>query len=93
MRVYVEAVVYQIRNGVAAHDAQTRLTGHGRDEESALDSLQRGVTAWVRSLDRGGYLEGAIKRNGVRVEHDGDDLSVIVRAAAPAPAPEEARRG
>ena len=80
MRVFVDAKLRSRKNGWAAHDMCTGLAGHGIDRDSALDSLQRAVSAWCAGLLKVGYLEAAILERALRVDRDGDGIVVIVRS-------------
>ena len=82
MRVYISAHLRSRMGGWAAHDTCLGLTGHGIDKESALDSLQRAVSAWCAGLNRSGYLETALSRKKLDVDRNGDGIVVIVRPVA-----------
>ena len=45
--------IYQIKNGVAAHDKETGMTAHGVNEGMAKANLEYTVKLYYQALNRG----------------------------------------
>lgn len=54
---------YRIKNGVAAHDEETKLTAHGYNEEVAKANLEHTVMLYYRALERGSKLEAQLAKD------------------------------
>lgn len=78
MRVLIEASVIQTQRGVLAQCKKLRLTGGGRRDEEAMESLRRAVTAWCTGLERQHALDGALQRRGLQWAADDGPLVVEV---------------
>lgn len=76
MKIYVEAKLRKGRSGIEARTPDLRLTSHGLDADTAIQSLQRGILAWCKGLETLGELENALKRNRLNWEPDGEGIMV-----------------
>jgi len=78
MRIYVLPRLAKIKGGIEARCPELRITGHGRDETQALESLRRGLAAWCDGLQRAGRLEDAVRQRGLQLDLEGEELAVVL---------------
>ena len=80
MRIFIGAELSPIRGGIEARAPELRMCGHGPDREGALDSLRRGVRAWVIGLQQigNGQLESAIAARGLNTDPHGDAVEISI---------------
>jgi len=64
------------RSGVEARAPQLRLTSHGIDNETALESLRKGIVAWCNGLRSIGKLEKAVRYRKLKWEPDGEGIEL-----------------
>jgi hypothetical protein len=83
MRVVIPARIAPRRGGLVAWAESVELTGHGYDETSAIQSLQRAVRAWCVGLSAAGELERCLARRGIEYQEGGEttDFQVSIVAA------------
>ena len=74
MKIYVNTELRHGRSGVEARAPGLRLTSHGPDAQTALQSLQGGILAWCKGLELLGELEKALKRSKVKWDPDGESI-------------------
>lgn len=75
MRIVIPADIAPRRGGLVAWAESVQLTGHGYDETSAIQSLQRATRAWCVGLRAAGELERCLARRGV--DYEGDETTDI----------------
>jgi len=78
MRVLIGAAFSPIKGGIEARSPLLKMVGHGRDSDSAADSLVRAVKAWCNGLEQRGELDDALRRHGVRWEPGEGSIQVVV---------------
>ena len=84
MRITIECVLTPQRGGIEASARELSLAGYGSDERSAIDSLRRGVRAWVIGLRSGGFdVEQALRRHAIEWEDGPGETDVQVVAVQP----------
>jgi hypothetical protein len=83
MQLALEAHVTVARNGVLARVPGIGLSGHGRDEQEALLSLERSLSAWSKALNRMGVLERHLNLKGIHYEAEGNSVTLQVTPCRP----------
>jgi hypothetical protein len=82
MNVVIPARLATRRGGLVAWSESVGLTGHGSDEASAMQSLERAARAWCVGLRAAGELERCLSRRGVSYEvGETTDIQVSVIVA------------
>lgn len=81
MKIFINAELrFGGRSGVEARSPDLKLTGHGIEEQDALQSLRQGIIAWCNGLHLQGKLEEVLKRKRLHWEDDGDATIIELRA-------------
>lgn len=77
MKIVINAELgFSGRSGVEARSPDLRLTSHGLNEQDALQSLKRGITAWCAGLQSMGKLEEVLKAKNIHWEDNGGALDI-----------------
>jgi hypothetical protein len=82
MRIGLRVAVKARRGGYAATAPDLGLSGHGDDEEEAIQSLERAALAWCFALHRLKRLDRALGRRGILWEplDSGIELNLLVES-------------
>jgi hypothetical protein len=76
MTIVVPVEISAIHSGVRARAQRLHLSGHGRDDRHALETLNAAVRAWGHGLAAAGILTDALNRVGVEWRAEPDDIVV-----------------
>jgi hypothetical protein len=82
VRVSIEGLVMPSHRGVLVRCNKLGLTGGGLQDDDAVESLRRAVTAWCAGLERQHMLDDALRHRGIQWTDDDGPLVVEVHRKA-----------
>lgn len=79
MKIVLKQELNRVKNGFAARSPELGLVAHGHSPEVAQRNLERTVLLLLKPFERQGVLEQEIRRSGLQMNHEGEELTVTTR--------------